>query len=238
MPGAATAVPDTALLQLGVEARGSTPAEALDACGRALDQVIAALDAEGVEPAARTTSSLELHEDWELRQQGKGPLAYLATARLTVRLSRPARAGQVAGAAVAVGGDAARIHGLSLFAVDDLAAVAAAAREAAWRDALARAEQYAALADAALGPVLEVKEAPPPPPEARPMRLMAADAAPTAPATEPGETTIWGGRHRHLVPGSLTRSVGRGSCRRRRNAPGTPGPRSSPAQPAFVTTRR
>ena len=63
--GGATAVPDTALLQLGVEARGSAPAEALDACGRALDQVIAALDAEGVEPAARTTSSLELHEDWD-----------------------------------------------------------------------------------------------------------------------------------------------------------------------------
>jgi uncharacterized protein len=188
--GGATAVPDTALLQLGVEARGSTPAEALDACGHALDLVLAALDAEEVEPAARTTSSLELHEDWESRQQGKGPLAYLATARLTVRLSRPARAGQVAGAAVAVAGAAARIHGLR-FAVDDLAAVAAAAREAAWRDALARAEQYAALAGASLGPVLEVKEAPPPPPEARPMRLMAAEAGPTAPATEPGETTIW-----------------------------------------------
>ena len=72
--GGATAVPDTALLQLGVEARGSTPAEALDACGRALDQVIAALDAEGVEPVARTTSSLELHEDWESRKQGKGIL--------------------------------------------------------------------------------------------------------------------------------------------------------------------
>jgi uncharacterized protein YggE len=188
--GGATAVPDTALLQLGVEARGSTPAEALDACGRALDQVLAAVDAEGVDPAARTTSSLELHEDWESRQQGKGPLAYLATARLTVRLSQPARAGQVAGAAVAVGGDAARIHGLR-FAVDDLAAVAAAASQAAWRDALARAEQYAALAGATLGPILEVKEAPPPPPEARPMRLLAADAGPTAPATEPGETTIW-----------------------------------------------
>ena len=144
--GGATAVPDTALLQLGVEARGPTPAEALDACGRALDQVLAALDAEGVDSAARTTSSLELHEDWESRQQGQGPLAYVATARLTVRLSQPARAGQVAGAAVAVGGDAARIHGLG-FAVDDLAAVAAAAREAAWRDALARAEQYAALAE-------------------------------------------------------------------------------------------
>ncbi|HET9292069.1 MAG TPA: SIMPL domain-containing protein [Actinomycetes bacterium] len=187
--GAASAVPDTALLQLGVETRGSTPAEALEACRRALDQVLAALDAEGVEPARRTTSGLELHEDWESRQPGKGPVAYQAGARLTVRLDRPERAGQVAAAAVAVAGAGARVHGLG-FVVGDPGAVAVAAREAAWRDALARAEQYAALAGAALGPVLEIKEAPPPPPDARPMRLMA-EAAPAGPATEPGETTIW-----------------------------------------------
>jgi len=187
--GAATAVPDTALLELGVEARGSTPAEALDGCRLALDQVLAALAAEGVEPARRTTGGLELHEDWETRQPGQGPVRYLAGARLSVRLPDPARAGQVAAAAVAVGGDAARVHGLS-FVVGDPAAVAAAAREAAWRDALARAEQYARLAGAALGQVLEIKEAPPPPPDARPMRLLAA-GAPPGPATEPGETTVW-----------------------------------------------
>ena len=55
--GAATAVPDTGLLRLGIETRGSTPAEALDACRQALDQVLSALDAEGVEPARRTSSA-------------------------------------------------------------------------------------------------------------------------------------------------------------------------------------
>jgi uncharacterized protein len=187
--GGATAVPDTALLQLGVETRGSTPAEALDGCRLALDQVLAALDAEGVEPVRRATGGLELHEDWESRQPDKGPVRYLANVRLTVRLAQPARAGQVAAAAVAVGGDAVRVHGLG-FVVGDPPAVAAAARDAAWRDALARAEQYARLAGAALGPVLEIREAPPPPPDARPMRLLAAEAPP-GPATEPGETTVW-----------------------------------------------
>jgi uncharacterized protein len=185
--GAATAVPDTALLRLGVETRGSTPAEALDGCRLALDQVLAALDAEGVEPARRGTAGLELHEDWESRQPGQGPVRYLASARLTVRLAQPDRAGPVAAAAVAVGGDAARVHGLELV-VGDPAAVAAAAREAAWGDALARAGQYARLAGAALGPVLEIREASPPPPD-RPMRLLA--EAPGGPATEPGETTVW-----------------------------------------------
>jgi uncharacterized protein YggE len=188
--GAATAVPDTALLQLGVETRGSTPAEALDACGRALDQILAALDAGGIDPARRTTTGLELHEDWETRQPGRGPVAYLAGARLTVRLDRPAQAGQVAAIAVAVGGDGARVHGLDLV-IGDPATVATAARDAAWRDALARAEQYATLAGLTLGQVLRIKETPPPPPDARPMRLMAAEATPTPPTTDPGETTIW-----------------------------------------------
>jgi uncharacterized protein len=187
--GGASAVPDTALLELGVETRGPTPAEALDACARALDQVRAALDDEGVEPARRTTGGLALHEDWESRQPGRGPVAYLAGARLTVRLADPARAGRVAAAAVAAGGDGARVHGLGLV-VGDPARIAAAAREAAWGDALARAGQYASLAGLTLGPVLEIREAPPPPPDARPMRLLA-EAAPNGPATEPGETTVW-----------------------------------------------
>jgi uncharacterized protein YggE len=190
--GAASAVPDTAVLELGAETRGSTPAEALDACARTLDQVLAALDAEGVPPARRTTGGLQLQEDWESRQPGRGPVAYLAGARLTVRLPEPARAGQVAAAAVAAGGDGARVNGLSLV-VGDPGAVAAAAREAAWRDALARAGQYAGLAGLTLGPVLEIREAPPPPPDARPMRLLAAEAAPAGPATEPGETVVWAG---------------------------------------------
>ena len=186
--GSATAVPDTALLHLGVEARGSTPVEALDGCRLALDQVLTALDAEGVDPARRTTGGLELHEDWESRQPGQGPVRYLASARLSVRLAQPARAGPGAAAAAAVGGDTARVHGLG-FVVGDPAAVAAAAREAAWRDAVARAEQYARLSGTALGRVLRIEEAPPPP-DARPMRLLAAEAPP-GPATDPGQTTVW-----------------------------------------------
>jgi uncharacterized protein len=186
--GAATTVPDTALLTLGVETRGTTPVEALDGCRDGLHRVQAALDAEGVDRARRTTSGLELHEDWESRQPGQGPVRFLASARLTVRLAPPVHAGQAAAAAVAAGGDAARLHGLG-FVVGDPAAVAAAAREAAWRDAVARAEQYARLSGRSLGPVLRIEETPPPP-EARPMRLLATEA-PAGPATEPGETTVW-----------------------------------------------
>jgi uncharacterized protein YggE len=184
--GSASAVPDTALLTLGVETKEATPAEAFEACRRLLDQVLEALDAEGVEPARRTTTALELQEDWESRQAGAGPVGYRAATRLTVRLDDPAGAGRVAAAAVNAGGEAARVHGLELV-VGDQAAVAAAAREAAWRDAEARAAQFAGLAGATLGRVLQVRDVPPPP-DVRPMRL-AADAL-AGPAVEPGEASI------------------------------------------------
>ena len=57
---------------------------------RALDQVLAPSTPRGSSrPAAPQRP--DLHEDWESRQPGKGPVAYLAGARLTVRLAgRPA----------------------------------------------------------------------------------------------------------------------------------------------------
>src|SRR6266516_6221994 len=155
--GTANAIPDTALLHLGVETRGVTPGEALEACSRALDEVIAAVRAAGVEPPRLATGELSVHPDWEVVQGQQRSAGYRAAAQRTARLDAPARAGQVATAAVTAGGEAARVHGLMLV-VGDQAGVLAAAREAAWRDARARAEQYAALAGVALGRVLRIEE--------------------------------------------------------------------------------
>jgi uncharacterized protein YggE len=155
--GLASAVPDTALLQLGVETRGATPWEALEACSRALEEVIAAVRAAGVEPPRLATGQLSVHPDWEVAQGQQRSAGYRAAAGLTARLDVPARAGQVASAAVAAGGEAARVHGLVLV-VGDRAGVLAAAREAAWRDARGRAEQYAALAGVGLGRAVRIEE--------------------------------------------------------------------------------
>src|SRR6266487_2606364 len=155
--GTASAAADTALLQLGVETRGATPGEALEACSRALEEVIAAVRAAGVQPPWLATGELSVHPDWEVVQGQQRSAGYRAAAQLTARLDAPARAGQVATAAVTAGGEAARMHGLMLV-VGDQAGVLAAAREAAWRDARGRAEQYAALAGVALGEVLRIEE--------------------------------------------------------------------------------
>ena len=186
--GAASAVPDTAVLQLGVETRGVTPGEALEACSRALEEVIAAVRAAGVEPPRLATGELNVHPDWEVVQGQQRSAGYRAAARLTARLDAPARAGQVATAAVTAGGEAARVHGLMLV-VGERAGVLAAAREAAWRDARGRAEQYAALAGVGLGRVVRIEELP----GARHVQPLArgfaaGDAA--GPAVEVGEAEV------------------------------------------------
>jgi uncharacterized protein YggE len=190
--GTASAAPDTALLHLGVETQGATPAEALDGCSHALEQVVAALHTQGVEPARIATSGLEVHQDWEAAERGQQPAGYRATVRLNARLVEPARAGQVAAAAITAGGDTARVQGLTLV-VGDQARLLAVAREEAWRDARARAEQYAALAGAGLGWVLRIEEpGAPQGPRVMPVGDFArAAAVAPGPPVELGETPVW-----------------------------------------------
>ena len=89
--------------------------------------------AAGGQPPRLATGELSVHPDWEAGPKGQQrPTGYRAAARLTARLDVPARAGQVATAAVTAGGEAARVHRLALV-VGDQAGVLAAAREAAWR---------------------------------------------------------------------------------------------------------
>jgi uncharacterized protein YggE len=58
---------------------------------------------------------------------------------------------------VGAGGDDIRLGGLE-FDFSDPAVLTATARERAWADALAKAEQYASLSHRALGEVLEISE--------------------------------------------------------------------------------
>ncbi len=59
--------------------------------------------------------------------------------------------------AVAAAGEEARLNGIS-FEIGDPATALAAARDAAYKDALAKARQYAGLTGRTLGAVLRVQE--------------------------------------------------------------------------------
>ncbi|MET3367362.1 SIMPL domain-containing protein [Arthrobacter sp. M2012083] len=156
----AQAVPDLVTLTLGVETRRDTAAKAYDDAGKAANAVAASLRAAGVSDADLRTSGLNLRADlvW-VEGQGQKVTAYVASTNLQVGIRSQADAPAAIAAAVAAGGDHIRINGIEQgFA--DASSVTARAQEAAWQDAVARAEQYASLASARLGQVVSISQEP------------------------------------------------------------------------------
>jgi len=158
--GSATAVPDLVTLTLGVETRRETAAKAYDDAGKSAAAVAASLRAAGVGDADLRTSGLNLRADlvW-VEGQGQKVTAYVATTTLHIGIRSHTEAPAAIAAAVAAGGDDIRINGLEQ-GMADPSTVTGQAQEAAWRDALARAEQYASLASARLGSVVSISQQP------------------------------------------------------------------------------
>jgi uncharacterized protein YggE len=188
--GTAEAVPDVLVAAFGAEMRAGTVAEALDGSVRSLAKLIAALRAAGVSDVDLVTGSASV---WPVDHEGR-ITSYVASQHLTARLRDLDRAGALVGEAVAAGGDAARLHGLS-FDLSDPRPVNEWARVQAWQDARAKAGQLASLAQRTLGQVVRIREgafAPPQP------RMRAAATRPELQArslsaplpVEPGTTTV------------------------------------------------
>jgi uncharacterized protein YggE len=85
-------------------------------------------------------------------------VAYEASLSLAVRLTDLEHVGSILVAAVQAGGDGARVDGIA-FSHDDAAGLESAARDAAYANARAKAEQYAGLAGQSLGEVRHIVEA-------------------------------------------------------------------------------
>lgn len=152
--GAATGPRDECVLTVGAEVRAATAAAALTDCSTALQRMREALAGSGIPAAALSTDDVRLNPVY-----GEYPVVvgFLASIQLRVVTHDLAGAGALIGAVVAAGGDAARLHDVS-FRHRDPAALLSRAREAAWADAVARAEQLAQLSGRELGEVLLVEE--------------------------------------------------------------------------------
>jgi uncharacterized protein YggE len=152
--GEASAPYDLATLALGVTARAAVPADATARAGYALGQVRDAVLSRGVPPTALSTGAVSLtpvHDPWPT------VVAYEASFALRVSTEDIAAVGSLLVAAVDAGGDGARVDGVT-FGHRDAAGLDRAARDAAYADALVKAQQYAGLAAQALGEVRHVVE--------------------------------------------------------------------------------
>jgi hypothetical protein len=156
--GEATAVPDIAIVSLGVTSLAPTATGALSANSDAMARIFALLRAEGVEDRDMQTGPFSLNPVWQHDDDGEVPpriTGYQVVNMLTLRVRQLDSLGALLDGLSREGAN--QIDSIA-FDVSDPAAALAEARRAAVADARARAELYATAAGAKLGRVLTITE--------------------------------------------------------------------------------
>jgi uncharacterized protein YggE len=171
--------PDTATLNLGVQATARTATEALTQANTSAAALIAALKAGGVGSDDIATSGLSIYPQYG--QAGVAVAGYQASNNVTVIVRDISNTGPLIDAAASSAGDHITVGGVSFF-VDDVEAVMGAARAEAINNARKRAQEYAAAAGVTVGAVQQISElsnAGPQPIFARAAKFSAMADAPT-----------------------------------------------------------
>lgn len=189
--GEARAVPDRAMLSTGVVTQGRTAATALAANARAMNAVFDALKSAGIPDKDIQTSNVSVSPQYAPDKPGQsGPqhiVGYEVTDTVNVTVDGLDKVGPTIDALVAAGSN--QIDGPS-FTIADPAPLLAKAREAAVKDAMARAETLARAAGVTLGPIVSISEGSTSAPEPMRMRgLMAMDKAASTPVAA-GEDSV------------------------------------------------
>lgn len=158
----AETAPDFATVEIGVEAKGATPAAALDAASASARGIIAlAADFKVTEADIGTTAVTLQPVTRTIRQSDGGmtekPDGYRAANTVRVRLSDMGRLGELMRRTLDSGAN--RIDGIG-FGLRDPDAAEAAVRMAAMKDARVQAENLAKSAGVTLGQVVSIQSPP------------------------------------------------------------------------------
>lgn len=157
--GSVNREPDIAFLNAGVQTQGETAQAAMSANAAAMNGVFDALEAANVDRKDMQTSnfSLQPQYDYSNRQSGQPPrlTGYQASNQLTVRVRDLDTLGETMDALVGAGGNT--FSGLR-FALEDDRAAKNAARDIAMKEAIARAELYAAASGYEVARVVTISE--------------------------------------------------------------------------------
>lgn len=188
--GEARAAPDLAILDVGVEARRPTVAEARTAAATAQRAVLDALTAAGIEDRDVRTTSVSVQPDYDYSESGRRLLGYVVSNSVEARIRDLDAVQPAIDTAVAAGGDLTRLNGLR-FELSEPEAVRREARARGIANARAEAEQIAQELGVRLGEPLSVEEGERAPIQPMMMRMEAAQAD-QAQATpiQPGETEV------------------------------------------------
>jgi uncharacterized protein YggE len=187
--GMVRAAPDQAVVSLGVQTDAEEASTALSENSSQMQALIDALEAAGIAAEDIQTQVLQLYPRYEETPVGTSGattstlVGYTATNIVQVTVRNLDSLGSTLDAAVKAGGN--QIQGIS-FEVSDTSNLVDQAREAAWNDAVHKAEQLAGLAGAELGDVLTINESSNvPSPVVEAVRTVAqAGAVPIQPGTQ------------------------------------------------------
>jgi uncharacterized protein YggE len=147
--------PDVAQIEAGVTSDAKTAREASETNNTAMDKVLQALKAAGVDAKDIQTSRLSLQPQYAPNRSPAAVTSYRASNRVTVRLRDVTK---VAGTIdTLVGAGATDIGGIN-FMVSQASKLLDDAREKAVADARRKAEIYAKAADVTLGAPLSISE--------------------------------------------------------------------------------
>jgi uncharacterized protein YggE len=151
--------PDTLTVTVGVEVERPAVDEAIAAANEGAQAVIDAVTGAGVDADDVQTARLEVYPRYDDGPGRSEPTiaGYTVTNLLEVTVRDIDAAGEVLGAATDAAGGDARVQGVR-FGLEDNQGLVDQARERAFEDARARAQDYAELAGRELGAVVSIAE--------------------------------------------------------------------------------
>jgi uncharacterized protein YggE len=155
--GEVTGTPDTVTVDFGVNVLGATVAEASSKAAAAAEAVIGVFTGHDIERGDITTTNYSIWPEYDWRDNSQRLVGYRVNNTVRVKIREVASTGDVLDAAIAAGGDVVTVSGLS-FSIDDDSELVKQAREAAWQDALAKAQQLAVLSGQTLGRAISINE--------------------------------------------------------------------------------
>ena len=155
--GEVTGTPDTLTMSFGVRVVADTVADAVDRAAASAEAVIAALEGAGVDEADIQTANYSIYPRYDWRNNQEVLLGYEVSNSVVATIRDLDTAGTTIDAVTDAGGDDVTVSGVS-FSIEDNDQLIEAAREVAWNDAMAKAEQLASLGGVSLGDPISISE--------------------------------------------------------------------------------
>jgi hypothetical protein len=189
--GEAHAAPDIVEIDVGVSVLANTVEDATRTAAEKANAVSSALTAGGIAAEDMTTTEYSIRPEYDYSDSPQRLLGYRVGSTVRAKLRDITSTGRLLDSIASAGGDETTVNGLS-FGVADETSLLGHAREAAWNDAKAKAEQLATLSGHTLGKATTITEMIQGPVLPMP-RMMAADMAMSERAStpiQPGTSTV------------------------------------------------